>query len=82
MRLVNKHALITAAGQGIGRATAIASAREDAEVPATDLNPAALASLCRPKAFGASKPMPRVVTRHDCRLQRGHHQHVLGSLTP
>ena len=45
MRLLNKRALITAAGQGIGRATAIAFAREGAEVLATDINPAALASL-------------------------------------
>jgi 2-keto-3-deoxy-L-fuconate dehydrogenase len=45
MRLINKRALITAAGQGIGRATAIAFAREGAEVLATDINPAALASL-------------------------------------
>jgi 2-keto-3-deoxy-L-fuconate dehydrogenase len=45
MRLKNKRAFITAAGQGIGRATAIAFAREGAEVLATDVNPAALASL-------------------------------------
>jgi len=45
MRLVNKRALVTAAGQGIGRATAIAFAREGAEVLATDVNPTALASL-------------------------------------
>jgi 2-keto-3-deoxy-L-fuconate dehydrogenase len=45
MRLQNKRALITAAGQGIGRASAIAFAREGAEVLATDVNPAALAAL-------------------------------------
>ena len=45
MRLLNKRVLITAAGQGIGRATAIAFAREGAEVLATDVNAAALASL-------------------------------------
>lgn len=45
MRLLNKRVLITAAGQGIGRATAMAFAREGAQVLATDLNPAALASL-------------------------------------
>ena len=38
MRLQGKHALITAAGQGIGRATALAMAREGAQVWATDVN--------------------------------------------
>ena len=32
MRLQNKHALVTAAGQGIGRASALAMAREGAQV--------------------------------------------------
>src|SRR6267142_1329713 len=45
MRLENKYALVTAAGQGIGRAAALAFAREGAEVLATDIDPAALASL-------------------------------------
>lgn len=45
MRLQGKRALITAAGQGIGRATALAFAREGAEVLATDVNPDALAAL-------------------------------------
>ena len=44
-RLDGKRALITAAGQGIGRASAIAMAREGAHVIATDVNKAALASL-------------------------------------
>ena len=38
MRLQGKNALITAAGQGIGRATALAMAREGAQVWATDVN--------------------------------------------
>ena len=38
MRLQGKHALITAAGQGIGRATALAMAKEGAQVWATDVN--------------------------------------------
>jgi 2-keto-3-deoxy-L-fuconate dehydrogenase len=44
-RLLGKTALITAAAQGIGRATALAFAREGATVWATDLNEAALATL-------------------------------------
>jgi 2-keto-3-deoxy-L-fuconate dehydrogenase len=41
-RLSGKTALITAAGQGIGHATALAMAREGAQVVATDVNPALL----------------------------------------
>ena len=44
-RLVGKKALITAAGQGIGRAIAEAFASEHAEVIATDVNVEALSSL-------------------------------------
>ncbi len=44
-RLKGKRALVTAAGQGIGRASAIAMAREGAQVLATDINAAALHSL-------------------------------------
>lgn len=43
--LQNKKVLITAAGQGIGRATALAFVRAGAEVVATDINEQALASL-------------------------------------
>jgi 2-keto-3-deoxy-L-fuconate dehydrogenase len=42
MRLEGKTALVTAAGQGIGRASALAMAAEGAQVWATDLNPALL----------------------------------------
>ena len=45
MRLKGKRALVTAAGQGIGRATALAFAAEGATVFATDVNEAALATL-------------------------------------
>jgi 2-keto-3-deoxy-L-fuconate dehydrogenase len=44
-RLEGKTALITAAGQGIGRATALAMAREGAHVMATDVNPALLTAF-------------------------------------
>ncbi|WAC49865.1 SDR family oxidoreductase [Asticcacaulis sp. SL142] len=45
MRLQNKTALITAAGQGIGRATVEAYVREGAHVIAADINDASLAEL-------------------------------------
>jgi 2-keto-3-deoxy-L-fuconate dehydrogenase len=44
MRLAGKTALVTAAGQGIGRATALAMAAEGAQVWATDVNPTLLAA--------------------------------------
>jgi 2-keto-3-deoxy-L-fuconate dehydrogenase len=44
-RLAGKTAVVTAAGQGIGRATAIAFAKEGAKVWATDINRAALEAL-------------------------------------
>ena len=44
MRLRNKTIVVTAAGQGIGRASALAMAAEGATVWATDLNPQLLAS--------------------------------------
>ncbi|HEX6017406.1 MAG TPA: SDR family oxidoreductase [Burkholderiaceae bacterium] len=46
-RLAGKTAFLTAAAQGIGRATALAFAREGARVIATDIDEAGLASLAR-----------------------------------
>lgn len=54
-RLNGKTAVITAAGQGIGKATALAFAEEGAEVWATDVNEEALATL---------KGAPRIKTMH------------------
>lgn len=45
MRLAGKHALVTAAGQGIGRASALAMAAEGAEVLATDIDERLLATF-------------------------------------
>ena len=55
-RLAGKRALITAAGQGIGRASAEAFAREGASVIATDINDAALADL--------AETVPAMTARH------------------
>jgi 2-keto-3-deoxy-L-fuconate dehydrogenase len=52
-RLAGKTAFVTAAGQGIGRATALAFARAGAQVVATDLNPALLESLAAEAAGSA-----------------------------
>ncbi len=46
-RLQGKTALVTAAGQGMGRAAALAFAREGAKVLATDVSAAALADLAK-----------------------------------
>ncbi len=49
-RLKGKRCLITAAGAGIGRASALACAREGASVIATDIDAAALAALAAENA--------------------------------
>lgn len=55
-RLKGKRALITAAGQGIGRASAERMAAEGAEVIATDVNPCLLAELAQVPGITA-KPL-------------------------
>ena len=47
-RLAGKTAIVTAAAQGIGRATALAFAAEGAEVFATDINAAKVAEIAGP----------------------------------
>ncbi|MFO7857227.1 MAG: SDR family oxidoreductase [Paracoccaceae bacterium] len=55
MRLEGRRALVTATGAGIGRATALAFAREGAAVAATDVDEGALASLAKEaEALGAT----------------------------
>jgi 2-keto-3-deoxy-L-fuconate dehydrogenase len=49
-RLLGKRVLVTAAGQGIGRASALAMADQGAQVLATDVNEAALATLVEDSA--------------------------------
>ena len=63
-RLKGKVAFCTASGAGIGRATAIAFAREGAKVIASDLNDAALAGL---KEAGVAE-----CVKLDARDTRGH----------
>lgn len=60
MRLRDKTILITAAAQGIGRAAALACAREGAKVHATDINSDALVSL-RQEAPGIETHMLNVL---------------------
>jgi 2-keto-3-deoxy-L-fuconate dehydrogenase len=50
-RLEGKRVLVTAAGQGIGRASALAMAAEGAQVFATDVNAEALATLTGVETF-------------------------------
>jgi 2-keto-3-deoxy-L-fuconate dehydrogenase len=65
-RLSGKKALITAAGAGIGRATALAFAHAGAQVLATDINADALASLAAEHSAITTKPLD-VTSAEDIR---------------
>lgn len=65
MRLQGKTAFVTAAGQGIGRATALAFAREGARVIATDINVPLLDALAG--ELGATGAQSSRVMRLDVR---------------
>ena len=56
-RLAGKRALITAAGAGMGRAAALAFAREGATVVATDIDADSLATLGRESAAISASPL-------------------------
>ena len=71
MRLQGKTALVTAAGQGIGRATALAMAAEGAQVWATDLKATLLASY---ESVANVKALPLDV------LDRAAIERVIGSM--
>nr|XP_044622673.1 3-hydroxybutyrate dehydrogenase type 2-like isoform X2 [Equus asinus] len=55
-RLDGKVIVLTAAAQGIGRATAIAFAREGAQVIATDINESKLQELEKVPGYSDSSP--------------------------
>ena len=57
-RLHGKTVLITAAAQGIGRASALACAAEGARVIATDINSTLLATLAQAESNAPSEPWP------------------------
>ncbi|NAZ35501.1 SDR family oxidoreductase [Rubellimicrobium sp. CFH 75288] len=59
-RLAGKRVFVTAAGQGIGRASVLAMLREGAAVVATDIDPAALDSLRAEAGSGAALETARL----------------------
>jgi 2-keto-3-deoxy-L-fuconate dehydrogenase len=68
-RLAGKIALVTAAGQGIGRATAEAFVREGAQVIAADINDEALARLSGVKPLRLDVTQPNQIA--ECAAQIG-----------
>ena len=70
-RLGGKHALVTAAGQGIGRASALAMAKSGAQVFATDVNEAVLAEIDHPniETFALDAMDPASITTGVDRAQ-------------
>ena len=68
MRLSNKIALVTAAAQGIGRATAEAFAREGAQVYAADINEAALAKVTGVKPLRLDVTQPNMIAECAARI--------------
>jgi 2-dehydro-3-deoxy-L-fuconate 4-dehydrogenase len=75
-RLAGKTAVVTAAGQGIGRATAIAFANEGATVWATDINQEALNTLAQEYPAMVCRPLdvrkPEEITRLASELPEPH----------
>jgi 2-keto-3-deoxy-L-fuconate dehydrogenase len=63
-RLAGKIAVVTAAGQGIGRATALAFADEGAEVWATDINEGSLSDLGRERRNLRTRPLDVLDGQH------------------
>jgi 2-keto-3-deoxy-L-fuconate dehydrogenase len=72
-RLAGKIAFVTAAGQGIGQATAIAFADEGALVWATDVNESSLAALSRDRPNIRTRQLDVRVTQDiaDCAIELG-----------
>ena len=68
-RLAGKTALVTAAAQGIGRATAEAFAREGAHVIATDINEAALSDLQNVQTLKLDVTQPHMIA--ECSAHTG-----------
>lgn len=66
-RLIGKTAVVTAAGQGIGRATAEAFAAEGARVIATDINPHTLAHIqgCETRVLDVTRPDQIAALAHE-----------------